>query len=277
MKIDRLDLDGAGSPAALVTRILRVEPDLPIPVPIEQLCERFDIVSIADLHTEGFEAALITDAGKASGAILVKGGASRPRRRFSIGHELGHFLIPTHMPPPGGQFLCSTSDLLALTKREQAWRARMEAEANQFAALLLIPPPALRGELRSRGLELGEILRLARAFDVSREAMARACVEQTRSAVAVIIVRNGVILRMYRRDGRFPFIEASRGQRVPAGSAFHGHVLPAGSMTPMDDCEPEVWLGDRAVRAVELLEEQVLYQRDGFAMILLRAEMRGDD
>lgn len=277
MKITRLDLDGAGSPAALVARILALEPDLPVPVPVEQLCEQFDIASIAELHTAGFEAALVTDSLKASGAILISASASPQRRRFSIGHELGHFLIPTHMPPVGGQFLCSAADLLALTNREQGRRARMEAEANQFSALLLMPPPMLKSELRRKPLELGEIIRLARVFEVSREAMARACIENTRSAAAIVIVRNGVIQRMYRREGRFPFIEASRGQRVPNGSAFHDRVLPEGSLTQMDECDRDVWLGERSAGNVELLEEQVLYQRNGFAMILLRAEMREDD
>jgi hypothetical protein len=43
LTISRLNLDGAGSPAALVTRILQLEPALAIPVPIEQLCWQFDI------------------------------------------------------------------------------------------------------------------------------------------------------------------------------------------------------------------------------------------
>lgn len=274
MKIGRLDLDGISSPAGLVTRILALEPNLPIPVPIEQLCERLDIVSIAELHTEGFEAALITDGAKASGAILVRAGIALSRRRFSIGHELGHFLIPAHLPPPGGKFLCSTSDLLALSKREQDQHARREAEANQFAALLLIPPPILGSELRGRTLDLAEIGRLAKAFDVSREAMARACIDHSPSAIAVLVVQHGRILRMYRSKARFPFIEPGRGQLVPQDSVFHHRALPAGMMTSMDICTPEVWLGPRSDQAIHTLEEQVLFQREGFAMILLRAELR---
>jgi len=277
LKISRLDLDGAGLPMALVARILQVEPDLPIPVPIEALCERFDIVSIEELHTEGFEAALITDPLKANGGILVKAGVSPERRRFSIAHELGHFLIPTHSPPEGGEFLCSAADLWALARNELDRRVRMEVEANQFAALLLIPPPALRTELRRRALDLAQIVRLAKDFEVSREAMARACVDHTVSAVAIIVVRNGTIQRMYRRDGRFPFILAGRGQRVPNGSAFHDVALSPGSMTQMDECEPEVWLSDRSARVVELFEEQILFQQNGYAMILLRAELHDDD
>ena len=68
----RLDLDGAWSAAAVVSRILEIERDLPIPVPIEQLCAQLDIESINELHTEGFEAALLADGVKSIGSILVK-------------------------------------------------------------------------------------------------------------------------------------------------------------------------------------------------------------
>jgi len=82
LTISRLDLDGAVSPAALVTRILQLEPHLPIPVPIEQLCFQLDIASIGELETDGFEAALLTDDCKSAGAILVAKDRSRQRRRF---------------------------------------------------------------------------------------------------------------------------------------------------------------------------------------------------
>ena len=45
----------------------------------------------------------------------------------------------------------------------------------------------------------------------------------------------------------------------------------------MDERDHDVWLGERSARTVELLEEQVLAQRNGFAMVLLRAETRDDD
>ena len=278
MKITRLDLDGAGSPAALVTRILEIERDMPIPVPIELLCDRLDIVSVGDLETAGYEAALITDECKANGAILVAKGRSRQKRRYSVSHELGHFLIPTHMPSADGRILCSAQDMrTVLGRAELDRRARMEAQANQFAALLLMPPPVLKAELRSKVLDLGRIIQLAVDFDVSKEAMARACVDHSQGSIAVIVVRDGKILRMYRRDGKFPFIAPARGDRVPADSSFHDCGLPAGSVTTMEECEPETWLGYRDAKRVELLEEQVLFQREGFAMIMLRAQMRDED
>src|SRR5690242_18250001 len=120
MRISRMDLDGKGmgSPEGLVTAILKIEKDLPIPVPIEDLCRQLDVTNIADLETEGFEGALITDTTKSSAMILVNQASSPQRRRFTIGHELGHFLIPTHMPTADGQFLCSRADMSKLSAKE---------------------------------------------------------------------------------------------------------------------------------------------------------------
>ena len=41
----------------------------------------------------------------------------------------------------------------------------------------------------------------------------------------------------------------------------------------MEECDPEVWLGTSAARKVDILSEQNLDQRDGWAMVLLHAEL----
>src|ERR1044071_9932445 len=108
MPVSRLDLDGkgAGSPDGLVLKILNAEPDLTFPIPIERLCRDLDIERIEDFNTEEFEGGLITDTDRSKGVILARPGHPF-RRRFTIAHELGHFLIPTHMPDTPGRFLCS--------------------------------------------------------------------------------------------------------------------------------------------------------------------------
>lgn len=276
MKITRLDLDGAGSPSALIMKILGTERDLPIPVPIEELAERLDIVSIDELTTEGFVAALVTDINKATGGILVADSLSPERRRYSIGHELGHFLIPTHVVPPEGRFLCSREDMLAFSAREQVRRQRMEFEANQFAALLLMPPPILRAELASKVPSLDEIVRLARAFAVSKEAMSRSYVEYSRSDLAIVRTRNGKVLNAIRsRD--FPRIEPGPGDAVPSESAWHHARQVPGVPSSIGACEPDTWFSHSDCRSIEALSEQVLHQAGGYAMILLHAEMRDED
>ncbi len=277
MKITRLDLDGVGSPGGLATRIFEIERDLPIPVPLEELCERLDIVSIGELETEGFEAALITDEVKSSGAILVARGRSRQRRRYSVGHELGHFLIPTHHPPKGEPLLCSDEHMRLRDAMDQDRRRRMETEANRFAACLLMPPAVLREELRKiRQPDVTDIVRLAELFDVSKDAMAISYVEHSRQRVAVIVARNGRVLRSYRDPDTFPWIDVSNGQAVPTGSIYHDGWA-AGAVSDVEECEPELWLSERDARKVDILTEQVLGRRNGYSLTLLCAELKDED
>ena len=107
MNVTHMDLADAGSPDKIVQIILKSEPSLPIPVPIEELCVQLDITQIQPLTTEGFEGGLITDAEKSTGIILCNDSSPYQRRRFTIGHELGHFLIPSHVLPDNEKFLCS--------------------------------------------------------------------------------------------------------------------------------------------------------------------------
>ena len=277
MTISRLDLDGAGSPGALVTRILQLKPALAVPVPVEELCRQFDITSIGALETEGFEAALVTDECKSSGAILVASERSRQRRRFSIAHELGHFLIPSHLPRAGERSLCSSEHLSIHDLKEQDRRRRMEAEANRFAAMLLIPPPVLRAELKAiRRPDVRDIVRLANLFDVSKDAMARAYADYTREAVAISVVRNGCVLRTYRNAANFPPLAVWRGQPVPSGSLAETPFQP-GQVSNVEECEPALWVREAADRTVEALTEQVLGQRDGFSLLMLVAQMRDEE
>ena len=277
MTISRLDLDRAGSASALVARILKLEPALPIPVPVEQLCHQFDITSIGELDTEGFEAALITDECKSAGAILVASEKSRQRRRFSIAHELGHFLIPSHLPRRGEPSLCSAEHLRLHDTKEQDRRRRMEAEANGFAAMLLIPPPVLRAELKAiRRHDVSDIVRLAQVFDVSKDAMARAYADYTREAVAIAVIRNGCVLRTYRNAANFPALAVWRGQQVPSGSLAQTTFQP-GQVSDIEECEPGLWVREPEDRTVEALTEQVLGQREGFSLLMLVAELCDED
>ena len=92
MLISRMDLADLGSPEALVEGILKQVSDLPIPVPIEDIARSVDITNITFIGTDSFEGGLVTDRDKSEGVILVNRRSGRRRRRFTVSHELGHFL-----------------------------------------------------------------------------------------------------------------------------------------------------------------------------------------
>lgn len=276
MKITRLDLDGTGSPTGLVTKILKAEPDLPIPVPIEDLARQLDITEIADLELEGFEGGLITDDCRSAGTILVNRAAQRGRRRFTIGHELGHFLIPTHKPVKPGKFLCSREDMRRWSAQENDIYARMEVEANKFSALLLMPPPKLRAVMEKFGdPDLAHILEIARHFDVSKDAAARAYAEYHDQMIAIAVIKDGKVLRIYKNT-RFPRVGVAYGSAVPKNSLLHHEAGRGTDLSEIRENGAELWLESDWGKRLPTLYEQVFFQQEGFALVMLWVESGHD-
>ena len=227
--------------------------------------------------TEGFEAALVTDEVKSKGAILVAKGRSRQRRRFSIAHELGHFLIPAHMPPTDGQFLCSAEQLQQLSDKDQDRRARMEVEANRFAALLLMPPPLLRPRLRQvRQPRIEQLVALAETFDVSKDAMARSFAEYNDEPVAVLIWRDGRLVRCYRSQS-MPWLGVQIGDRATREQLGANATARTTAVSDPAMVATETWFEDRSARRVLELTEQGMSLREGFVLQMLHAELRDED
>jgi Zn-dependent peptidase ImmA (M78 family) len=111
--------------------------------------------------------------GKRRSAIVVNSTESPLRQRFTVAHELGHFVLGHRQrlyvnSTISVNFRDSSSGLA--TKRE-------EVEANQFAAALLMPDDlvdAKVNELLGQDSALGDeelAIRLARNFQVSSLAM----------------------------------------------------------------------------------------------------------
>jgi len=88
--------------------------------------------------------------------IVLHGQSSERRRRFTIAHEIGHFVLHPHRlaPQRGGGV-------------NSAWQGQ-EREADQFAAELLMPETLVREAVLQYGPDAD---RLADRFEVSRKAM----------------------------------------------------------------------------------------------------------
>lgn len=88
--------------------------------------------------------------------IVLHGRSPERRRRFTIAHEIGHFVLHPHRLAPernGGV--------------NAAWQSE-EREADQFAAELLMPEHLVREAVLLHG---ADPVRLAERFEVSRRAM----------------------------------------------------------------------------------------------------------
>lgn len=111
-------------------------------------------VGLEDLDGTGY----LLDLGMQGGEILLRSGDSLPRRRFTLAHELGHWLLATPEAP---------GDLLGHTSRTT------ERWCDQFAVDLLLPADWVSEYVESKKKSGGlaqELARLPRLFGVSRPA-----------------------------------------------------------------------------------------------------------
>jgi Zn-dependent peptidase ImmA (M78 family) len=99
---------------------------------------------------------------------------SKQRRRFTIAHELGHFIL--HNNSANEVFI--DKDFIVKYRSDKQYtpvEVKQEQAANSFAASLLMPKELIQNELsKSIYKDLGEaefIERLAKTFDVSVPAM----------------------------------------------------------------------------------------------------------
>lgn len=126
---------------------------------------------VADLRVGDREYAGILDAR--ARLVAVEEQHHAHRQRFSVAHEVGHFVL--HFDPKRdkeGLFACTTGDMeVSAAPRGLHARAvhlQQEAEANLFAAALLMPESSVKAMHKVTG---GRVLTLAKHFNVSPKAM----------------------------------------------------------------------------------------------------------
>lgn len=269
MTLDRMELADCATPELLVATILKQVPDLPIPVPVETIARELGISDIKRLSTEAFEGGLIALADKTDGVILVNSRSNPRRQRFTVGHELGHFLNYWHKASGPDGFRCTSRDM-GLSKARDGDRAtKMEVEANRFSADLLFPRPYFRKDLaRMRIVDVEHIVTLAERYDMSKESTARRYVQEHDEPTAVVVSQHGKAQRIYRHKS-FPFVECSPGSPVPAASATAQAAVKESEATGWIEVDGGVWLASRRGRRSPKLYEQVLGQQGGFRLTLI--------
>lgn len=146
------------------------------------------------IHVEGrnfsgkFEGALVPNASRQWAIFYDTGHASKGRINFTQAHELGHYLAHRHLS--GDPFYCS---------RRNMWEwdseyGRMEAEANKFAAFVLMPPDDFREQTGSFVRPtLAEFDVLRERYEVSLTAVVLNWLKTTKCRAMLIVSKEGFI------------------------------------------------------------------------------------
>lgn len=147
------------------------------PVPVEQIVRQRGIDVRRNHDTQGDISGFLF-LGGAKPMIGVNGAQSSVRQRFTIAHELGHYLL--HGFSPSEVHVDHGFKVMLRDSRSSEGTDEAEREANLFAAELLMPEDLLRAELRdTQHLRIDDaevavdelLVRLAGKYGVSKQAM----------------------------------------------------------------------------------------------------------
>lgn len=265
-----MKLADIGSPEGLADCIIAHFRDIRMPVQLMPIATALGIIEVIGQDTKGFEGVLVTHGSKTTGSIAYNKASTPERRRFTIAHELGHFLLPFH----GADAQCAKTDMGVL-KSKDANRAR-EAEANRFAASLLMPKGHfIRDIRRLKAPETSHIVTLATDYEVSKEAAARRYTDLCDHVCAVVFSHKGRV-RYAAKTATFPFIVPRNDDPLPADTLSSRGRSEPGTMSEWATVDPEAWIGTAPLRGKELCE-QFLEQANGYRLTMLTIDDASDE
>lgn len=261
LQLELIELADLVRPSQLVDAIVAQNPQLPVPVPIEELAELAGISEIKPLTSEGFEGALIANPEKSAGTIFYNARSPQPRRRFTIGHEFGHFLLPWHRK---SSFECTAADMTFAANGD--W----EVQANQFSAELLIPKAIAMNRLRAmKDPELEHVQQLAGEFGTSIEMTARRYVELNEYPCAVVFSKDNEVRYVVRSEYFEHQLCVWKGEKLPAKSRSREQ---SGDLDDWEELDAYWWLKENRkseAEAPDKVYEQTLRQADGYKVTLI--------
>jgi hypothetical protein len=260
--LDRIELADIRGPRLMARKLHEQIGTLNGPVPIEEIAEALDIVEVRVAEFDGFEGMLLTDTARSTGGILANARGGLRRARFTIAHELGHYLLERHVLSDETCFRCRAADLRE--GREDNQHRIQETQANQFAAEILCPTEAVSRTMSAEpDLRDGE--RLRDTFDVSVEAAVRRLVDVHDEPLAAIWSKDGQI-RYFAKSHDFPFLTCKPKTRLPKDSpAARAVARGARGVTALVDAPPNAWTDQPDI---EILE-QTRVGNSGHAVTLL--------
>lgn len=178
-------------------------------------------------------------------------------QRFSIAHEIGHYLLEGH-----AEALFADGQQTHRSRAGFVSQDLLEREADHFASGLLMPDGLFRAALRRCSEGLPGIEELSDRCLTSLTATAIRYAKKTQVPAAIVVSTDGLVdYAFLSRDMRaFEGIVAPRkGDRLPVGSLTEDFARGSANVTEAKrqtaDFDLNVWLGGR--RGLEATEEVI--------------------
>ncbi|HBJ1649206.1 ImmA/IrrE family metallo-endopeptidase [Clostridium botulinum] len=235
--------------------------DLTPPIDLTKICEKLDIrINYEPLYS--IEALLIISSGKKNIIIDNSRSLYPQRERFTIAHEIGHYIIPWH------ENLQQCDKIVNFESNDE-----VEKQANDFASELLVPKSNLLEDIKDKKVTLSLIKSLAKQYDVSLVVMARRVLEYTDTeAVVLIYYSNG---KKYIQMKSKTFKEELKDGRITKSSAHKLLTSYNTSAEIKDVLESSIWFKEKG-ETYKIVEESMFQNNLGRVFTLLRKADNND-
>jgi Zn-dependent peptidase ImmA (M78 family) len=241
-----------------------------------KIIEQYGITKPKDIHLKDIAFALgvrIVEGPLAGAAaslvrrgdqaiIRINDNESNPhRKRFSIGHELGHFVLQHGHTL---QRICSTADLNTWYNNSE------EAQANTFAAELLLPGKLIAPlcDVDASDISFDLIREISTDFRVSLTATAIRFVEFCPEPCAIVCSMQNKISWSWTNGEWQPFIE----RNVILDQETVAYDLHKGKELPDEPIEVPAYAWVDEEFTTPIMEHSVRFPRLGFVLSLLWME-----
>jgi len=141
------------------------------PIDVEKIAEDLGLRVVAENLGSDISGLLVSKDGMAS--IAVERREPPVRRRFTIAHEIGHFLLRHHLQRNELVHADERWQVIYRSPKASEGLDPMEVQANQFAATLLMPTKILKDRVEhlQKPLTERDVKKLTTEFKVSEQAM----------------------------------------------------------------------------------------------------------
>jgi hypothetical protein len=200
------------------------------------------ILRVEETDLDGFEGALLpSESGKRWG-ILCARGRSPGRRRFTLAHEFGHYLLHRKRFPEG--FRCTEASVDARDGVE------IEREANDFASTLLMPLDDFRARVPATAVPgFDELSDCASRYEVSLSAAILRWLRYTDRRAMIVVSRDGYINWSWSSNAALKtgrFFRTTRGPvAVPPASAVASGIFDETARNGIVQ-PPGIWFDEKA-------------------------------
>jgi Zn-dependent peptidase ImmA (M78 family) len=232
---------------AMVAAALRAELEIAPKADLDQLATQLGL-TIVEVDSQSFEGALLRSSRDLSGRILVRRGIRESgRRRFTIAHEIGHYILHGDHQIP-----CSPRVI-------EGWKEgqpKPEREADTFASELLLPTNETVQYLNKRWPAIEVVVDVADHFGASLMAAGRKFCDVASQACAVVWSSQRQIRWFHGSPAFAHFIEV--GKEIDFDSiafrAYEGKPLPG----EMEEVPAEAWIKSSWLKEDAVISEQTV-------------------